>query len=123
MNFNPVKKTIQTIINKPRTIIITACMIAAVITLYKFTNMRQQAQPVLSYKCFNTGNGWGYDILCNDSIIIHQDVAMGVHGTAGFSSEQQAKAVAAIVIEKIKSGKIPTITRRELQQPAALQTP
>jgi hypothetical protein len=117
------QQTLRQTINRPRYIIGTAIIIAAVITVIELAHIYRQRSPVITYQCFKSSNGWGYDILAKNKIIIHQDVIGSFPGATGFSSEQQAGAVAAIVIEKIKSGKIPAISRSELQQLGVISTP
>lgn len=73
-------------------------------------------QPSLSYQCFKTDKGWGYDILVEDKVFIHQPMIPKMPGTAGFATEQQARQVAEIVIGNIKLGQRPTITREQLQR-------
>ena len=70
--------------------------------------------------CFRQANGWGYDILANNKIVIHQPVIPGVPGAVGFATQQEAQIIAGIVIEKIKSGEQPTITRQQLQHSGIL---
>ena len=116
-------QTLLQTISRPRYVFLAAVVIAMIITVIMLRNIPKQNNSALSYKCFKTDNGWGYDIMVNKKIVIHQDLMGSFPGAAGFSSEQQAKAVAAIVIEKIKSGKIPAISREELQQLGVLSTP
>jgi hypothetical protein len=68
-----------------------------------------------SYKIYKTHSGWGYDILVNDTLQIHQDFMPVVTAKKGFDNEEQAKAAAVLVIQKLKAGKNPALSRNELE--------
>jgi hypothetical protein len=76
----------------------------------------------LHYDTFKTEQGWGYDVLFNERIIIHQPFIPGKSGVNGFDSEKAAGADAQIVIEKIKSGEFPLFGQKPLQRPGVLRT-
>lgn len=82
--------------------------------LWIVPSMRNK-QPVFSYKIFKTTPGWGYDILVNDTLQIHQDFMPVLSEKRGFSEQQQAKQAAELVITKLKAGKSPAISRTELE--------
>ena len=75
------------------------------------------ADSVYHYKITQSaGNTWGYDILKDDKIFIHQPFIPGMPGQAGFRTKQDAVKVARLVVEKIKKGEIPpTVTVEELK--------
>lgn len=60
-------------------------------------------------------HGFGYDIYDNDKRLIHQLSIPGEPGIDGFVSEEEAQRVAALVVEKMKTGGgFPTISHTEL---------
>ncbi len=64
---------------------------------------------------FQTPSGWGYDVLINDSILIHQDNIPGRPGNQGFKTEEQALSVGNLIVNKIENKKgIPSVNPREL---------
>jgi hypothetical protein len=71
--------------------------------------------PVFSYKIFKTNNGYGYDILVNDTLQIHQDFVPVIAEKKGFSQPAQAEQAAKLVIQKLQSGENPAISRAELE--------
>jgi hypothetical protein len=73
------------------------------------------SHAVFRYKIFETAYGWGYDILVNDTLQIHQDYIPVVAAKKGFAEEKQAKKAAQLVIEKLRAGKNPAISRAELE--------
>jgi hypothetical protein len=74
-----------------------------------------KSPAVFSYKVFTTTNGWGYDILVNDTLQIHQDYIPVLAAKKGFAKQWQAKKAAQLVIKKMKAGKNPAISRDELE--------
>lgn len=77
-------------------------------------------QPVA--KVFEGPAGWGYDILVNDTILIHQEYIPGLGGKKGFANKQQAEKISEVVVQKVKSGKgQPTITTFELEKIISLK--
>lgn len=60
--------------------------------------------------------GWGYDVLIDGNIYVHQPTIPAVGGNKGFKSENDAKMAAELVIGKIRAGILPpTVTVEELQ--------
>jgi hypothetical protein len=89
-------------------IIMAAVLIAAMITVIKVKGY-YSSQPVnqLSAQCFQTTQGWGYNILAGQKILIHQPMVPGKSGNKGFETEQQAAASAQAMISDIRAGRTP----------------
>lgn len=68
----------------------------------------------LTYTTYHTPLGWGYDVLVNDSLFIHQQQMPAVEGNRGFSSQKEAEKVAELVIARMKRKELPTILLRDL---------
>lgn len=68
----------------------------------------------LTYTTYHTPLGWGYDVLVNDSLFIHQQQMPAVEGNRGFSSKKEAEKVAELVIARMKRKELPTILLRDL---------
>jgi len=63
------------------------------------------------------GNTYGYDIILNGSVFIHQPNIPGLPGNKGFSSIDKAEKVADFVINKIRNNIMPpSITMDELNK-------
>jgi Domain of unknown function (DUF4907) len=59
--------------------------------------------------------GWGYNVLVDGKIYIHQPTVPAVMGNNGFSSEEKARRAGAFVINKIQNNIIPpSVTPEEL---------
>jgi hypothetical protein len=112
----------MTISKKHKLVLLAAILIAAGSTFFLLAVKPAPPKNGLYYNCFKTEQGWGYDVLVNERIIIHQPMIPGKQGVAGFNSEQEAGADAQSVIEKIKSGEFPLFSQKQLQRPGVLRT-
>jgi len=66
-------------------------------------------------------NTWGYDILVDGRMKIHQPSIPGQPGNEGFNTKEKAEKVARLVIKKMKDGEmLPTITAEELKKLKAI---
>jgi len=65
---------------------------------------------------FHSNSGWGYNILVNDTLFIHQANIPGISGKRGFAKKEQAEKAAELIINKIKKRESPVVTIFELQK-------
>ena len=60
-------------------------------------------------------SGFGYDILVEGKLYIHQPHIPSISGSIGFSSEEDAHKTAEYVAEKLrKTNALPSLTKQEL---------
>jgi hypothetical protein len=97
--------------NKLVIIILGIAVGAAVV--YFFQNKKETQQ--LSYQLFKTDKGWGYDILVNKTVYIHQDNVPVINRSKGFDTQQQAQQAAMLVINKVKVKKAPVLDKSEVE--------
>ena len=72
-------------------------------------------EPLLEVKLFKIDSGWGYDIYRNNKLYIHQPFIPAFSGNNTFSSEEEARKTAELIIIKIQKNIIPpTVTITEL---------
>lgn len=65
---------------------------------------------------FEEDTGWGYEVLIDGNIYVHQPNIPAVGGNRGFKSEADARTIGNLAVEKIKKGIIPpTISSEELK--------
>ncbi|PKP13463.1 MAG: hypothetical protein CVU08_05105 [Bacteroidetes bacterium HGW-Bacteroidetes-3] len=64
---------------------------------------------------YKAGNGWGYTIFVKNKVFIKQDIIPGIPAKKPFATEKDAVIVGELMIEKLKSKKIPSISYKELQ--------
>lgn len=62
----------------------------------------------------HNASGWGYDILVDHKIFIHQEDIPAVAGKKGFLTKEDAMKTAGLVVEKLVKGKQPSITKDDL---------
>lgn len=68
------------------------------------------------YETFQTNKGWGYNILADGRVLIHQDAIPGQADTKGFKTKPQAEAMARLVIHKLrKRNGMPSVTNEEVK--------
>ena len=94
--------------------IVAVCLLATGGILYK---KNQQADndllPVDLYS-LKMNDGWGYEVLVDKKIFIHQDCIPAIPSFKRFYSEAEALSVGAIVVGKIKRGHKPAVTLQEI---------
>lgn len=66
-------------------------------------------------KTFRTNDGFGYEILLHDKVVIHQENVPGRGRRQSICSEVQAKLLSQLVIDKIKLGKSPALSESDLK--------
>ena len=63
----------------------------------------------------NGTRGWGYDIMVDGKIYIHQPNIPAIMGNNGFSSEENAQEAGEYIIQKLKNNIVPpSVTPEEL---------
>jgi hypothetical protein len=63
----------------------------------------------------NGNRGWGYDIMIDGKIYIHQPNIPAIMGNNGFSSEENAQEAGEFIIQKLKNNIVPpSVTPEEL---------
>ena len=87
-------------------------VIAAVIF---FIRSGYQQEPI-QYRTFKGSLGWGYEIRVNDSLIIRQESIPVIAGRHGFPSEQLAAETARLVVARMRTDGIPSLTRADMER-------
>jgi len=73
-------------------------------------------RDTLTYKVFMVNGGWGYDVIINGKVFIHQPFIPAVQGKFPFLTKEDARKTAILVIEKLITKKgMPSVTVKELQ--------
>ena len=63
----------------------------------------------------NGSRGWGYDIMIDDKLYIHQPNIPAIMGNNGFSSEENAKKAGEFIVNKIRNNVMPpSVSAEEL---------
>jgi hypothetical protein len=98
--------------------IITGLIILAGAALfYKGYRDRQWKKDhvLIELKPFQTAKGWGYNIYTDGKVYIHQDIIPALPTNRGFRTKEDALAVGTKVYERLKSGQVPMVTAKEVQ--------
>lgn len=91
-------------------------VISIAIFVFAYTH-KPLKQPVhLSARTFKQPAGWGYEVLVNDTVIIHQETIPCRAGHSGFPKKEEAAKMADLIINKLKRGQLPTVTIFEEEQ-------
>ena len=70
----------------------------------------------------NGSSGWGYDILIDGKMYIHQPNIPAIMGNNGFSSEEKAREAGEFIVEKIRKNVLPpSVTAEELENRGLLE--
>ena len=106
-------------ISKHHILVLLAALLIAAGSAFYILVIKKPAPPAhtLHYATFKNDHGWGYDILVDDHIVIHQPMQPGKSGYDGFPTEKDASTDAQNVIESIKSGTHPFFGQKQTQRP------
>jgi len=64
---------------------------------------------------FKSEQGWGYDIVKDKRIYIHQPYMPVVEGQVPFSTRQSARKTGRLVVKKIRNRESPALSREEIE--------
>lgn len=76
--------------------------LGTLIALILIISLKRRPANDLAYQVFTTERGWGYDILVNGKIRIHQDIIPGSMRNEGYATEAEARTAAALFISQVK---------------------
>ena len=88
--------------------------LAVLFFVYKKCVYHPHNQIKLTVTTFQTPLGWGYNIAANDSVFIHQNIIPGMQGGKGFTTQSDAAKIGNLVLHKLKTKQLPTVTLHEL---------
>lgn len=99
------------------TVLLVSLIISGGILVYAFSKRTVKKNSRFSSVVFSGLNGWGYDILVGDSVFIHQESIPAIGNRKGFPEKEQAEKAARLVLKKLEnSGKLPTLSRFEVEE-------
>ncbi len=86
----------------------------------KVDEAKTEVSPYLNanieIKTFKEDKGWGYDITIDGVIYVHQPSIPALPGDDGFDSEEDAKGVAELMVQKIRNNILPPgVTEEEVR--------
>lgn len=95
-------------------VILSVSAILSIFILLHFTKEKKQHR--FDSRVFKAVSGWGYDILVDGKLFIHQESIPVISGNMGFPCQEEAEKTASLIINKMKRGKPPVVTTFELQK-------
>lgn len=99
------------------TVLVLSLVVSAGILVYTFTKGTAKKHNRFSTVVFSGFNGWGYDILVDDSVFIHQESIPAIGKGKGFPEKEQAEKAANLVLKKLENKEgLPTLSRFELEE-------
>ena len=102
-------------------LIITIAVFASALIWWRAAFVQQRAgTKSYQWRVFEGNCGWGYDILVNDSLLIHQESVPVLSGNCGFAKRSWAEKAATAIINKMENGQAPQLTSFDLRQIADL---
>lgn len=79
-------------------------------------NNRQAGNEMLSVDlhAVKINEGWGYEVLVDRKVFIHQDCIPAIPSFKKFSSKEDALVIGSRVVEKLKKGQQPSVSLQEI---------
>jgi hypothetical protein len=102
--------------NNSRFIVAGILIVAAIFVIYYFRRHENADKVLLQTQAIQTNLGWGYNITANGKIYIHQEFIPAIAGKHAFRTREDAIKVGQLVIEKISSNQLPTISIQDLKE-------
>lgn len=96
--------------------IITALLACSAVIFFILNRDHPADKIFLKAVPVKTPSGWGYDIMADKKIYIHQDYMPAVPGKRGFKSSADALLVGNRVIQKISRNELPSVTEKDLEE-------
>ncbi|MGC1244039.1 MAG: DUF4907 domain-containing protein [Chryseosolibacter sp.] len=81
------------------------------------TQLKSDTTRKITYTMIGVGaDAYGYDILVDGKVFIHQTTVPAVPGTRAFARKEDAEKVARLVVTKMEKGMMPpAVTRSEIE--------
>jgi hypothetical protein len=90
-------------------------LIILVITSLFYIKLSNNSTKSYHLKTYRINNGWGYVIVKKNKVLIKQEIIPAISIKKPFANKKDAEIVGELMISKLKSKKIPSITYNELQ--------
>ena len=75
-----------------------------------------EPQKIYELKVLESGEGWGYEIYGKGNLIIKQDHIPGIADKKPFRAKHDAEKIGYLVIQRLKLGKSPGISKADLNE-------
>ena len=75
-----------------------------------------EGTATVTYSLYEAEKGWGYDILVDGSVFVHQPFIPVIAGEQGFPDSLSAGKAARLMIGKLGNGELPSLTKEEIDR-------
>lgn len=103
-----------------QTLAIIAILLLLCIGLLLFLGVAKrdlhEEQRGFTAEIFAVADGFGYQILNGDRVLIKQDFIPVIPGKRPFSTADDAKMLAELVLKKLSQGESPVLTQQEIER-------
>jgi hypothetical protein len=100
-----------------RFLLIGVLVLVVSVVLVNHFHQKKAGQVLVEVKPISSSNGWGYEIIADGKVYIHQEFIPAIPGRHGFKTSDDAVKVGKKVVAKISANQIPpTITVDELKE-------
>lgn len=98
---------------------ITLALLVTVIGILFYRNQEsienKEKLTLLEVRSIKVDSGWGYDILKNSKVYIHQVYVPAIPGRQPFRSEADALKVGREVVSRLSTNTLPSVSARDLK--------
>lgn len=103
-------------------VLLLAVLVSAGVWLFNWYANKKPPTQRLEVRVFSGNCGWGYDILVDNRVLIHQVSVPSLPGNCGFSKKEWAEKAARLIINKLENRKVPHLTSFDLETITDLQS-
>ena len=89
-------------------------LVIAIIGFSAKTDSEHKNMLLVESAPFEVPGGWGYNIMVDHKIFIHQEMIPAIQGNKAFGSKIDAEKVSNLIVHKITSKRMPSVTKSEL---------
>lgn len=99
-------------------ILVGSILLAALISfIFIYTEKKSLSQDMqLELQTFQLEDGWGYQILIDGKVFIHQPTIPAIDTEKSFPDKVSAGKVGMLVLKRIKSNENPAVSPNEINQ-------
>jgi len=90
--------------------VVLILIVAAIFVGYRSQSKRNSDEVFVEVKAIQANSGWGYNILTDGKIYIHQEFIPAIPGKHAFRTEADALKVGRKVISKMSLKQMPNVT-------------
>ncbi|MEO8862486.1 MAG: DUF4907 domain-containing protein [Ginsengibacter sp.] len=97
-------------------ILSVSLLVVVLITAYLSQPKKKNINNLLLVESstFQVAGGWGYNVLVDHKIFIHQEAVPAIGGNKIFIKKEDAEKTAALIVQKILNKKVPSVSEHEL---------